>query len=434
MPLLGQDELRLVCDFLDPPHILSIACTCQAYRNILLASPAHWARVWLKTERDLTSAPYFVERSGSCALDVSISSTLFDAVVANPNPLSPDRWRTLLVLAYVDVHIRNFIAEISASTPNLVRLEFLACERVECFEHTPLFQLPALRSLVVHACVPCIPALPNLTYLYFFRLQANYHQFRQLILDLPVLETLVLDQFADELDRTFDASYPLIEAASITSLSVNFTNDYLTTDNEKTILTFLYTPNLQYLEIWDNREDYGEFSGKQYSFLQTLCLHDMEFDDVACSVYRAFENLTRLEIHKCRNLEFLLTGAEESWPSLQTFVCDPPTGAPVLLLARPQIKVQAPKRLQEELQGDPRVQFYSSSDEAGTLLHPDRFARKNWDSLDDRESFSGGSFEDDFDLDYELDYADEYDDEEDYEDGGYDDYDEGFEDEDVDAW
>ncbi|KAK7064275.1 F-box domain-containing protein [Favolaschia claudopus] len=316
------------------PAVLRLSPICKALRDLVVNSPILWSRFCIKYFRDLDGVKLFVERSKSCLLDVSVYFNVMGSISPEViQSLAVARWRKLTVRGSSSGEVKPLLQEIiNIATPYLSEVHVLPYEQSPCYGHCPLLlgASDALRSLTLRGCVGCLAPLPNLTRLNILRLDCTYEEFRNLIQGSPNLITLALPQLQDRFSsETFSepviSNRVTIEAPSVRYFAVGFTNSDLTLTGVQPLLSFLSMPNLEYLEIVGSRADYGEFSGKSFPALKTLCLRDMNFPASNPALYRAVPNITCLRLKDIDGVESLTAPDENGalpWSHLNTVRCD----------------------------------------------------------------------------------------------------------------
>ncbi|KAJ7783721.1 hypothetical protein DFH07DRAFT_788890 [Mycena maculata] len=431
------------------PVVLRLSSVCKFLRELVINSPILWSYIRLRGFRELKAVPLFIERSKTCLLDVTVHLDVIPYIAPNdlPNYAIP-RWRSLTVGGSESNQISYFVQAIgNIATPELQHVRLFPRTTFDCVdEHVPLFSGASntLRTLALRGCVGCLPPFPNLTKLNIFRLLCNYQQFRQLIEGLPSLTTLILPELLDRLG--FDTlpepdppSRSMIEALSLKYFAVGFINTYLTLVDDPPILKFLSMPNLEYLEVSGSRAaEYGDLSGKEYSALRALCLRDMIFPTSDAALYRSFSKITRLELDNVQGLDLLRAAQDEggplSWPDLQTVVCRFPdeescSELEKFLDGRSRLAVHVPVQRKNDVQEIGRnhdIRFLS--DEPYRLITSENFPRSDWDEDEDSDNIDDYLDEQDLfdemyeDYEYEPEFAE------------MDDEDDGYEDDEDDAW
>ncbi|KAJ7103590.1 hypothetical protein B0H15DRAFT_223235 [Mycena belliarum] len=418
------------------PVVLILASLCKSLRELLLASPTVWRRIRVRTFADLRGAHLFIERSKACPLELSVHFDIFDHIPHEfIQALDLPRLCKLSVSGPFSNDIARFVQAISDTpTPLLRDVSLLARTQSNCGNaHVPLLSgaSDALRTLTMRGCVRCLAPFPHLTRLNISNLLCNYADFRDLINGSPSLTTLILGNLLDHLDPDSDneaaVAGPMFEASALKYLAVGFLNTYLVS-GDRPLLGFLSMPNLEYLEVVGSRADYGEFSGKSFPALRTLCLRDLDFPTCDVALYRSFSNITRLELSNVQGMELLTVPEEKGaplWPDLQDLVCWLPDEESCswldgLLASRARLTLHVPlKRKNNFPPAGGRYDIRFLSDQPSGLIGPEDFASMEWE--DDDSSNSEDFFSDEIDLfendesfDYEPEPDEDFDEEEAY--------------------
>ncbi|KAJ6509476.1 hypothetical protein C8R47DRAFT_27711 [Mycena vitilis] len=424
----------LVIDLGDAPPepvVLHLSAICRPLRELVINTPTLWSRIRLRRfPTDMDGAYLFIARSKDCLLDMSV---YFDFV----DHLAPEIVRSYAVSRWRKLTVRGFSSDIAAflqaiidtPTPNLTEVHLLPPRgQNSCAgDHLPLLSgaSSALCTLTMRGCISCLAPLPHLTTLNISCLLCSYGEFRSLLQGLPNLRTLILGELLDHLEgdtvAPITALRPSIEAPSVQSLAVGFTNTHLTLVHERPLLAFLSVPNLEYLEVSGSRADYGELSGKPLPELRTLCLRDMNFSAFDTALYRSFAHITSLELDNVQGVELLAAPNENGalpWPQLKALRCrfvddENCSWLAKLLHGRPHIALQIPLERKEDvlaISGNRDVGFLS--DEPFGLIRTEDFERAASDEDENGDSDSDLSDPTDLFGDYDQsddDYGFEYD-------------------------
>ncbi|KAF7339515.1 hypothetical protein MSAN_02165900 [Mycena sanguinolenta] len=351
------------------PVVLDLAAICKSLRELVINSPTLWSRIRLRFfPLDMNAIPPCPPKSSR--------ATTFRVGASWPSVLLPD-------------------------------------ERPECNgDHSLLLSgaSDSLRTLTMRGCVGCLASFPNLTKLNIFQLSCSYEEFSHLIKGSQNLITLILGELQDHIPES-DAAIslrPLIEAPSIRHFAVGFANLlFPLSDVQPLPLSYLWMPNLEYLEVVGSRADYGELSGKPFPSLKTLNLRVMSFPVSNAALYRSFAKITTLELDNIGGGELLAAPDENEkipWPHLQTLRCrfrhTEAAWIEKLLENRPHLTVEVPLENKDEVSAmsgthDVRV----LSDESG-LISTEDFQRADWEE-EAEENWEDSDFSD------QVDYMDD---------------------------
>ncbi|KAJ7634244.1 hypothetical protein DFH06DRAFT_682829 [Mycena polygramma] len=423
----------LVIDLGDAPPepiVLHLSAICKSLRELVVNAPTLWSRIRLRRfPHDMNGAYLFIARSKDCLLDMSVYFDFVDHLApAIVRSYAVSRWRKLTVRGFSSDIVAFLQAIMDTPTPNLTEVHLLPPRgQSSCAgNHVPLLAgaSSALRTLTMRGCIGCLAPLPHLTTLNISCLLCSYGEFRGLVQGLPNLRTLILGELLDHLEADTVAEpisgitglRPLIEAPSVKSLAVGFTNTHLTLVHERPLLAFLSVPNLEYLEVCGSRADYGELSGKPLPELRTLCLRDMNFSAFDAALYRSFVHITSLELDNVQDVELLAAPDENGalpWPQLKTLRCrfvddENCSWLAKLLHGRSHLALQIPLERKEDvlaISGNHDVRFLS--DELFGLIRAEDFERAAWEE-DENGDYSDSDFSDPTDLFGDYDHYDDY--------------------------
>ncbi|KAJ7125641.1 hypothetical protein C8R43DRAFT_713464 [Mycena crocata] len=401
------------------PLVLRLCSVCKFLREFVINTPTLWTTIRLGSFRDLDTAPLFVKRSTTCLLEIF---AYFDRIDHLPPELvreyGVERWRKLTVRGPMESEVVRFVQSISdIPMPDLKEVRLLPRERSSCNnEHVPLLSgaADALNTLTMHGCIRCLAPLPHLTRLNVSRLGCQYDDFRCLIQGSPNLATLILDELQDDyqpISEPVTTPRPLIEALSLRSLAVGFTGS--APFDRRPLLAYLSTPNLEYLEIAGSRADSGDFSGKPFPALRTLCLSDMSFPTSDVALYRSLSKITHLEINNVQGVEILTLPDKQGvgpWPDLKTLVCRFPdeescSWLEKLVDRRPRLSIRVPEQRRDDvlaIQNAHDVRFLSDDGPSGLLRTEDFAQAEGEDDDDDWDSEDSDFYEHDLDEAYFL--------------------------------
>ncbi|KAJ6621681.1 hypothetical protein B0H10DRAFT_968597 [Mycena sp. CBHHK59/15] len=185
-------------------------------------------------------------------------------------------------------------------------------------------------------------------------------------------------------------------------------------------------PNLEYLEVSGSRADYGEFSGKAFPSLRTLCLRDMRFPPAVAAVYRSFSLITRLELIDIYDVPSLTEDADSSasfsqWPELRSIVFWLPSHRPSgnyswlakLISSRQPLTIEVPEDDKDTvlaIAAGHNLRFLT--DEPASLITEDDFVDdESSDPESEYDDFSGSELNQYSDFSHELDGEDYFEDE-----------------------
>ncbi|KAL1748479.1 hypothetical protein HDZ31DRAFT_29529 [Schizophyllum fasciatum] len=315
-----------------------VSQVCRLWRSIAMDSAELWSIIYVDLGDQISylHAKVYVARSHGRALQVQIDCTKEDDESMERVDLITDmapRISELIITVRTMSMVEILLAAVDGA-PLLRRLEYEVIKddherkhRLWDFPHKPSAQLPALQHLKANrGCSGCAPRLEGIVYLHITQLPPS--ALAGVIRDCPSLETLVLPRFKPWDNAGLVQALAPVESPTIKRFAVEMMRSATVGP-----CVSLLMPNLEYLEILDDRETTSDelsqifpastnMSDSSNPFPRLHALHLHGGIDFRRSLSLAFLRSLASVRHLILTNIYSLPTCREYWPDLQSVHID----------------------------------------------------------------------------------------------------------------